>query len=583
MSSWDQSRFSLLACVLLIVMAVPFHVSLLWADVVGTWDGDTPTLNWLNLLTEQEDEEGNVSVSVSYHGLGVTWFVGGLTLDADLSDSRAPASERPILWNEPLNWGNAVLWYSYVQNMKKVLLGGDEISFDPSGDMALAEYEGLNGIINSGPTEKDVTITVATVQLPIIPDLSFDIGAHVKFNVDIDGGRYVLLNQDSTLERLYIDASSTLEIEENRSLFLRQPSSNDGTVVNAGQLTGMSGFTSSGRFVMESGRLSGDFLNAGNFDWSGGAINGTVTNVSDTFKLTGTGAITNGSALNNSGLITHAPGGVLAMQPNATLNNLAGGTYDLQTDGWVVKPQGDAGNYYGVANINNAGTFRKSEGSGEAIIGSLPGYSGIVAFHNSGTVQALSGTLTFSGGFTQTAGVTRVDGGTIRSTTPLNILGGSVEGTGTILASILNEGGTVSPGFSPGALTINGNYVQGPDATLLLEIAGLLPGQFDVFNVTGTATLDGYLQISFLDGFRPELGDTFPMFTYGSRIGEFDSIFFTGLSGFEFTPIYGLDGLTIRTDSVQAVPLSGSVWLGAAGILVSLFCMYRCDHGAVMS
>ncbi|MCX5643624.1 MAG: hypothetical protein NTZ17_02905, partial [Phycisphaerae bacterium] len=225
--------------------------------------------------------------------------------------------------------------------------------------------------------------------------------------------------------------------------------------------------------------------------------------------------------------------------------------------------------YAGTGGMVNTGTLRAVDG------GTLELRDG--TFTNSGLIDVQSALLSISisGEFTQTAGATRLDNGTITSTTALKILGGSVEGTGHIFADILNEGGIVSPGFSPGTLTIDGDYTQGHDATLLLEIAGLQPGQFDVFNVTGTATLDGFLQVSFLNGFRPTLGDTFPMFTYGSRIDKFDSIFFTGLSGFDFTPIYGLDGLTLRTDGVQAVPLRGSVWLGATGILLSLCCMYR--------
>ena len=134
----------------------------------------------------------------------------------------------------------------------------------------------------------------------------------------------------------------------------------------------------------------------------------------------------------------------------------------------------------------------------------------------------------------------------------------------------MNEGGIVSPGFSPGTLTIDGDYTQGHDATLLIEMAGLQFGEFDVLNVTGTATLGGLLKVSFLDGFRPVTGDTFAFFNYGLRIGEFDSIFVEGLPGYEFIPAYGANRLSLVTGSVQPVPLPTSVWLAAMGILASL-------------
>ena len=223
--------------------------------------------------------------------------------------------------------------------------------------------------------------------------------------------------------------------------------------------------------------------------------------------------------------------------------------------------------YAGTGGMVNTGTLRAVNGA------TLELKDG--TFANSGLVDVQSALLSISGEFTQTAGATRLNNGTITSTTALKILGGSVEGTGHILADILNQGGIVSPGFSPGTLTIDGDYTQGHDATLLLEIAGLQPGQFDVFNVTGTARLDGLLKIAFLDDFQPVTGDTFAFFNYGVRIGEFDSIFVGGLPGYEFIPLYGIDGLTLRT---SVVPLPTSVWLGALGLLASLCCMYRHEY-----
>jgi hypothetical protein len=49
-----------------------------------------------------------------------------------------------------------------------------------------------------------------------------------------------------------------------------------------------------------------------------------------------------------------------------------------------------------------------------------------------------------------------VTGGVISVTLPMNIEGGSVIGTGTIVGNITNNG-TISPGFSPGSLQVSGN------------------------------------------------------------------------------------------------------------------------------
>jgi hypothetical protein len=222
---------------------------------------------------------------------------------------------------------------------------------------------------------------------------------------------------------------------------------------------------------------------------------------------------------------------------------------------------------YGSAGVVNTGTLRAVSGA------TLELRDG--TFTNSGLVDVQSALLSISGEFTQTAGATRVNNGTITSTTALKILGGSVEGTGHILADFLNKGGIVSPGFSPGTLTIAGDYTQGHDATLLIEMAGLQPGEFDVLNVTGKATLDGLLKVSFLDGFRPVSGDMFRLLTYGSHFGEFDSIFVEKLPSFEFIADYGLSALTLKAGNVQAVPLPPSVWLAAMGLLASLPGVYK--------
>lgn len=90
-------------------------------------------------------------------------------------------------------------------------------------------------------------------------------------------------------------------------------------------------------------------------------------------------------------------------------------------------------------------------------------------------------------------------------------VGGSLYGTGTINGIgfaagshpiVVNAGGTLSPGFSPGALTIEGEYVQN-DGVLVLEIGGTGAGEHDVLDATlGVSFLGGtirFVQTSFGD------------------------------------------------------------------------------------
>ena len=78
---------------------------------------------------------------------------------------------------------------------------------------------------------------------------------------------------------------------------------------------------------------------------------------------------------------------------------------------------------------------------------------------------------------------------------------GSLNGTGTVAVTKVNAGGIISPGLSPGTLTIEGDYELLPGGTQIIEYAGLNPGEFDVLHVTGQTTLGGKLEVHFRNGF----------------------------------------------------------------------------------
>jgi len=134
--------------------------------------------------------------------------------------------------------------------------------------------------------------------------------------------------------------------------------------------------------------------------------------------------------------------------------------------------------------------------------------------------------------------------------------GGRVEGTGTFRgARLVNTGGLVSPGLSPGTLTVDGDYEQGAGAVLVIEVVGLAAGQFDVLDVTGSAALDGTLEVHFLDGFLPKTGDSFDFLQAGANIsGQLARLLFPELAdGFQADLTPTADGklrLTARTDAV---------------------------------
>ena len=78
------------------------------------------------------------------------------------------------------------------------------------------------------------------------------------------------------------------------------------------------------------------------------------------------------------------------------------------------------------------------------------------------------------------------------------------------MAGSVSNGAVVSPGSSPGVLTINGTYTQLPGGTLRVEIGGATPGTgYDQLKVTQGATLGGTLQISRINSFQPTPGQSF--------------------------------------------------------------------------
>src|SRR5437899_7715952 len=111
--------------------------------------------------------------------------------------------------------------------------------------------------------------------------------------------------------------------------------------------------------------------------------------------------------------------------------------------------------------------------------------------------------------------------------------GGVLGGSGEV-NSLDNTSGEVRPGTSPGVLTVDGDFTQGPDGTLTIDVNGTGQGtQFDFVNVTNSfnAMLGGTLAIV-QGGFDPQLTDTFQFLRTvddGMRTGTFSTVTGTAL------------------------------------------------------
>lgn len=303
-----------------------------------------------------------------------------------------------------------------------------------------------------------------------------------------------------------------------------------------------------------------------NLDWFTGTMAGTGQTVIPsgvTFNITGTsgGKNINGRTINNSGTtVMNANAATSITGSNGVFNNLAGGTFDAQTDADLL----------GSGTFSNAGLLKKSAGAART---SLQQW----LLSNSGTIQLLSGELgpngTLGPGYTQTAGSLTLNGGNFTTgDNACNIQGGTVSGTGTItVGTLTNTGGVIGPGMSAGTLSITGNpgnYTQSANGTLAIEIGGLTAGtQYDQVIVTGAATLAGTLALTLINNFSPNPGDVFTVMTYASHTGNFSAITGTNMGGGKsFQEAANATNVTITTTNLPSGDANGDGQVSVADI-----------------
>jgi uncharacterized repeat protein (TIGR01451 family) len=253
---------------------------------------------------------------------------------------------------------------------------------------------------------------------------------------------------------------------------------------------------------------SGDIHLTKSGTWRGGTITGSgafTLNNTSTFIIAANFAATSliGRTITNDGIIDYSPtANALSLTNAAIVNN---GTFNVNADAPILAGAG-------TSSISNNGTFRKTVTTGTASIAP--------AVTNSNFVDILSGTIDFDGGFTQSAGITKLNGGNMGGSL-VTLNAGFLLGNGIIAADVTN-GATIAPGTSPGAITISGNYTQTASGILDIELGGTTPiSQYDQFLVTGSATLDGTLNATLFGGYLPNGGETYDVFTFASRSGDF--------------------------------------------------------------
>ncbi len=343
---------------------------------------------------------------------------------------------------------------------------------------------------------------------------TFDAAAGATLNFS---GAPMTLESNST-----VTAAGTVSFSGNADVSVNGGYSASNTVISGATANFNSNVTLSN--VTLSGGLggSGTVTVSGTLNWTGGGMAGGGTTViasGATVAVSGGNVKTFGPrTLNNSGTMT-ASGGEVRGLNGAVFNNGASGLVDFQGDLIFYNPFG------GSVVFNNSGTVQKSGGTGATTIG--------MTFNNNGALNVQSGTINVTG-------------------SPFsNGANGVVQGSGTVDVShtTFTTDGTFSPGNPLGNLLITGNLPQSSNSVINIQIGGTNAGvNYDQLIVTGSATLNGALNVSLVNGFRPSGSETFEIIKYASHTGSFDNI--SGLDlggGFFLEPTFGSTNLILTT------------------------------------
>ena len=476
-------------------------------------------------------------------GSGTTTFNGPLTLDTGSGINRNIINNSVTTWNGSIGINNSTgTWTNQngatfdIQNNQPWFVNA---GFNNQAGATLIKSAGsglstLQLVNNSG----SILVNIGTLEL--VSGSSSGAGTF-----SVASGATLRLGNYTIAAGTGISGAGGLNI--TLSTTINGSYTATGPVTISGTGTFNTPATLGGLTLSSSGLLngSGNIIVNGATTWIGQmAGSGTTT-------FNGPVSLTTGNGINRNIINT----GTTTWSGNSSINNSTcnwtnqnGAVFDIQNDQALLSQ--------GVATFNNqaGATFRKSAGSSTSTIA--------WAFNNAGSVDALSGTLAFNGGFTQTGGVTRLNGGAITSTSEMLFNAGSVVGSGLVGSAARFGNATIAPGASAGTITVGGNLVLNAGTSLNFELGS----QSDLINVNGNLTLDGTLNVAALPGFG---AGTFTILDYTGTLTNNVLDLGSVPDGFDYQLI--VDSANTRIDLLvtTAVPEPASIIMGTTFVLGS--------------
>lgn len=339
--------------------------------------------------------------------------------------------------------------------------------------------------------------------------------------------------------------------------FVNTPAiSNTGTFTLSGGTVTATTFTNTGGLRLNGGTLAVTNLSgAGLLDWRGGTIELATANLS----TGGSGFFGSNPSLGPgqtlrlvAGTTTIGAGQFVNISPTATLSTQGGtngGT--LYLNGTLTSGAKFTNEIGGVINAGSATLNFTGDGVPNAIDG----------LQNLGELNVISATI---------SGDVRSPAGSEVNVAVGVTFTGMFSGAGNFAGSgLATFQGGYSPGDSPALVTHDGSLAFGSGNVLTMEIAAPLRGtEYDALVVNDTLTFGGTLKLAILNGFTPQLGQTFDLFDWESASGTFSNFDLPNLDPalfWDMSELYTNGEITIAAvpEPSMGVLLAGAMALGA--------------------
>ena len=534
-----KCRLALLIAAMLVVGSITVRpATLTWTGSVSS-DWNNPT-NWTPQQVPAAGDHviiNSGSVTVPANGVfAIMDWTGGqmsgtLTVTSNGVLNISGSAEKDLYC--PLTNAGTVNWTGTGHLRVLNYLGGNYFGtianlagglFDIQNDTLLDYYSGTELFNNAGTLRKSAGTGTTTINLQLNNTGSVDVesgtlafenngiidgqfyaaaGATNDFSGSFSSGNAPLLNGPGA----FLFSSGTLTLTQNLipnlqmlgGTLLLGPGFQGGSITNL-TLAGMT--------------LGGTNVVTGTLNWTAAAMQGALTVASNgVLNISGSAEKDLYCPLTNAGTVNWTGTGHLRVlyylggNYFGTIANLAGGLFDIQNDTLL--------DYYsGTELFNNAGTLRKSAGTGTTTInlqlnntGSVDVESGTLAFENNGIIDgqfyaAAGATNDFSGSFSSgNAPLLNGPGAFLFSSGTLTL-------TQNLIPNLQMLGGTLllGPGFQGGSitnLTLAGMTLGGTNVvtgtlnwTAAAMQGALTVASNGVLNISGSAEKDLYCPLT---------------------------------------------------------------------------------------